>query len=36
LHQGAEAIRLWSGQEPPLPVMRLAIESERTDIPKEP
>lgn len=36
LHQGAEAIRLWSGQEPPLQVMRLAFESERTDIPKEP
>jgi len=36
LHQGAEAIRLWSGQEPPLQVMRLAIEPERTDIQKEP
>lgn len=36
LHQGAEAIRLWSGQEPPLHVMRRAIESERTDIQDEP
>lgn len=36
LHQGAEAIRLWSGQEPPLQAMRLAFEPERTDIPKEP
>ena len=36
LLQGAEAIRLWSGQEPPLHVMRRAIESERADIKEEP
>lgn len=35
LHQGAEAIRVWTGQEPPLQVMRRAVESERTDIQEE-
>jgi shikimate 5-dehydrogenase len=27
LHQGAEAFRLWTGLQPPLPVMRQALES---------
>lgn len=36
LHQGAEAIHLWSGQRPPLHVMRRAIEPERVDIKEEP
>lgn len=36
LHQGAEAIRLWSGQVPPLYLMRRAVESERIDIQEEP
>lgn len=36
LHQGAKAILLWSGQDPPLHAMRRAIESQRTDIKKEP
>jgi shikimate dehydrogenase len=26
LHQGAEAFRLWTGQEPPLAEMRAALE----------
>ncbi len=35
LHQGAEAIHLWTGKEPPVDVMRQAIESRRSDIPEE-
>ncbi|MBI5871248.1 MAG: shikimate dehydrogenase [Actinobacteria bacterium] len=31
LHQGAAAIQLWTGVEPPIDVMRGAIESKRTD-----
>lgn len=33
IHQGAEAIRLWTGFDPPLGIMKDAIESQRTDIP---
>ncbi len=36
LHQGAEAIHLWTGKEPPVEIMRQAIESERSNIPQEP
>ncbi len=31
LHQGAAAIHLWTGKEPPIGVMRGALEPERTD-----
>ena len=27
LHQGAEAFRLWTGREPPIPIMRRALEA---------
>jgi len=36
LHQGAAAIHLWTGIEPPIDVMRLAIEPKRTDNPQDP
>lgn len=35
LHQGAAAIQLWTGVEPPIDVMRGAIESRRTDNPAD-
>lgn len=35
LHQGAAAIQLWTGVEPPIDVMRGAIESKRTDNPAD-
>jgi shikimate dehydrogenase len=36
IHQGAAAIHLWTGKEPPLKVMRRAIESQRRNITEEP
>jgi len=36
LHQGAAAIHLWTGVEPPIDVMRGAIESQRTNSQKDP
>lgn len=36
IHQGAAAIHLWTGKKPPLEIMRQAIESQRSNIAKEP